>query len=503
MGVLAFACYALAAGQVSADKDSSEFTLVLATLGVSHPTGYPLYTVLGHAFGRVLHAVGVSWPHAVALWSALAGAIAVGLLHALAARLLVLHNVRATRAAFTALLPALAFGVNPVWTLEATVAEVGAWHVAWVALAALSAMVLAPAEARPTPRQAAFAGLLLGSGLAHHLSSVLWSAPLALLFVARAARGDRRVLLVFAGAAVLVPLAGVGFVAWRAAHPAAVQWPLLAGEPGAIWEHVTGAQYRHYLGRFAPSPSQAHLFGVFLLPSLVPALLALVAAGLRPARSASALGFHLALFAGGSLQTAFAFSYGVPDPVSYFLPVLAVGLAAVPAAVLAAWPALARHGGWAAGVAAVAIALVLPGWIGIARERTRTFERFDERVRSMWERIPDEPGFVLWADDMSHRLREYQLLGGRGRSLVVVDPVLLAHPRARERFTRAHGFDPLAGAVLPRRVDAGATAALAESVALALDRGTPWPVYVFAPEVPSVRRVVKAGPRQSGKGGDR
>ncbi len=495
LGVLAFACYAALAGRVSADKDSSEFTLVLATLGVSHPTGYPLYTTFGHVFGRTLHAVGVGWPQAAALWSALAGATAVGLVHALAAHLLALRGVPGQSAALVALLPAVAFGANPIWTLEATVAEVGAWHLAWVGLATWSALALAAAEARPTPRQALLAGLLVGTGLAHHLSSLFWSAPLGLLFLTRAAHGERRALLVFAGSVVLVPLAGVGFLAWRAAHPAAVQWPLLVNDAAAIWDHVTGAQYRHYLGRFAPSPSQAHLFGAFVLPSLVPALLALLAAGLRPARSGAAHGLHLALLAGGLLQTAFAFSYGVPDPVSYFLPALAVGLAAAPAAVLGTWPALARHGVWAAGVAAVAIALVLPGWVGIARERTRAFERFDVLVRSMWERIPDEPGFVLWADDMSHRLREYQLFGGRGRALVVVDPVVLAHPRARERFQRVHGFDPLAGAALPPLERGRASAAFTDSAALALGRGSPWPVYVFAPDVPSVRRVVKAGAR--------
>ena len=44
------AVYAWLAPPVAGDKDSSEFILVLARLGTPHPTGYPIYTLLGHLF---------------------------------------------------------------------------------------------------------------------------------------------------------------------------------------------------------------------------------------------------------------------------------------------------------------------------------------------------------------------------------------------------------------------------------------------------------------------
>ena len=40
---------------VCGNKDASEFTLVLATRGVAHPTGYPLYTLLGSLFVHAAH----------------------------------------------------------------------------------------------------------------------------------------------------------------------------------------------------------------------------------------------------------------------------------------------------------------------------------------------------------------------------------------------------------------------------------------------------------------
>jgi len=491
LALLAFVGYAAGAGTVSADKDSSEFTLVLASLGVAHPTGYPLHTLLGHVFVRAMQALGAGSAQAAALWSAFAGAAAVGLLHALCSRWLIARGVPQPRAWIVAFLPPLLFGLNPVWTLEATVAEVGAFHVAWLALAVLLADVTMKRPGGMSVRRAALTGVALGAGLAHHLSSVLWLGPLVAVLWPRMASGGARANGAFVAGLAALPLAGVAFVSLRAWHPAAIQWPLLEPSFASVWDHVSGAQYRHYLGRFAPSASQASLFMRFVLPLLPLALAGLVLAsfqGARPARSPIAR----ALLLSGVAQTLFALAYGVPDPVSYFLPVLAIGLASVPGGVLA-WSTAARHAGPLKAIAAVAIAVLLPAWLGLASERRATFARFDALVRSMWERIPDEPGFVLWGDDMSHKLREYQLFDGRGRALTVVDPVLLAHRVARERFAREHGVEAFYGAALPALPDPVATAAFTDSVARRLNAVTPLPVYVFDPAQPSVRRLMKPG----------
>ena len=495
IAVVAFLFHAWAAGEVAGDKDSSEFTLVIARLGIPHPTGYPLYTLLGHGFGRALHALGVGWPRAASLWSALGGAIAIGALHAIAARLLARAGVRRGAAAIVALAPVLLFGANPVWTLEATVAEVGAWHVAWVALAVGAALALEDERAPVGPGRAAALGALLGAGLAHHLSSLLWSLPLGTWMMSRLG-GERGARVPFVAGFLLLPVAGLGFLAWRATHPGEIHWPLLGSGAAALWDHVSGAQYRHYLGRFAPSPTQAALFTRFVLPSLVVAIAASVAIAVRRGGNARAAQTAVvrAVLAGVLLQSAFAFAYGVPDPTSYFLPVLAVGIASAPAALLAWAPGLRRRGTWAVAVAVVLAAAVVPRWIGLAAERRETFARFDALVRSMWTSIPDEPGFVLWADDMAWRLRQYQLLEGVGRSLVVVDPVLLTHPVGRARFARAHGFDPLSGTAPPALTDPLTPGTLADSVAHALNARTALPVYLFAPQVPSVRRLVKPAP---------
>ena len=102
--------------------DSLEFPLVSYRLGIAHPTGYPLYTLLGKLFTLgPWH--NIAWR--VNLLSAVAGALTVVFVY-LAARLL-------TRR-LPALLGAVALTVSPVFWSQAVVAEVYTLTGAFVAL---------------------------------------------------------------------------------------------------------------------------------------------------------------------------------------------------------------------------------------------------------------------------------------------------------------------------------------------------------------------------------
>ncbi len=102
--------------------DSLEFPLVVHRLAIAHPTGYPLYTLLGK-----LLALGpwhnVAW--AVNLLSAVAGAVAVALVYLVARQL--------TRRRWPALMGALSLAVSPVFWSQAVIAEVYALNAAFVA----------------------------------------------------------------------------------------------------------------------------------------------------------------------------------------------------------------------------------------------------------------------------------------------------------------------------------------------------------------------------------
>ncbi len=496
IGVIAFLVYLSMTPAASGDKDGSEFTVVLATLGAAHPTGYALYTIMGHGFVRLAHALGASWPMAANAFSGLGGAVAIGLLHALAALLLRRIGITARSAALLASLPAIAFGMNPIWTMETTLAEVNSWHVAWVMGLALFAANELAAQTEDhagvhATRTAALGGLLLGVGLTHHLTSVWFSLPFGLAVFA--SLQQRRVLSPRAIAAGLgtfaLALSTVGYIFWRASHPALMQWPVLG--PATAWDHVLGAQYRGYLGHFAPSEVQQRFLRADIYPWLAPALLALLAVALRRT-SAIPRAWGFAAASAALIQTIYVFSYGVPDPSPYFLPVLALGLAAVPTALAQRMPLAARHGAWFAGFAAAVLLLTSVTWMRIGRERASTYERFDELVHRMWLSVPFDEGFVIWGDDMVHRLTEYQLLRGEKPRVIALNPAQLTYPGPHDAFLARHGFDPLEDLPpLPPPLDDVSTRALYEAIAERINRASPLQLVVFDPAGPSVRMLRK------------
>ncbi|MCI0476086.1 MAG: DUF2723 domain-containing protein, partial [Anaerolineales bacterium] len=113
----------LTPGLSYASPDGNELTTVAATLGLAHPTGYPLFTWLGFLFARL--PVG-EVAHRTNLMCALLGAGGVALLYLIARRVELTRAV----AAFTALL----FGVSTTFWSQAVITEVYAPNVFMLAL---------------------------------------------------------------------------------------------------------------------------------------------------------------------------------------------------------------------------------------------------------------------------------------------------------------------------------------------------------------------------------
>ena len=512
VGALFFCVYLALSPPVSGDKDASEFTLVLATNGVAHPTGYPLFTLLGHGFVRIAHGLGAPWPLAANAWSALGGGVAMALFHALGARLC-LFTADSAPILWT-IAPALLFGLNPMWTQETTLAEVYSWHVAW----SLGACLFFTGVARRLASHAAQAkdegllgrasawGVLCGAGAAHHLTAVFVVAPLSigLVIALVRARRWRWSLAIAALASSLVPVSSYGIIAWRAFHPAAIQWPVLVPTWSGVVRHITGAQYGGLLGHYAPSPVQRIYLARYVYPYVGLALAALLALAWR-ARGPGAGLIARTLGVAALLSTAYAFGYGAIDPSSYFLAGMAVGICAL--GPLGAGLLAGGHAGRTARALvslalAVAVAVQLVPWMRIGVARRQVYVQFERLIHRMWTSIPFTSGFVVWGDDMYLRLREYQLLNGEKPSLSVVNPFLLSHPHPRQRFFDEHGFDPQAGiadqvAPLVRACEAFTPAR--DSLVLVtrnlilqnINRQTPLPVVEFLPESVSVRLLRK------------
>jgi len=457
-GLLAAAmlgCYLLLAPHVPGDKDASEFALALATGGVLHPTGYPLYTILGHVFVVLLHHAGVGFIFAANAWAACGGGVAMLLFHRLALRLLPSRGDLSRLERFLlAALPVVVLGFNPVWMVECTVVEVHSWQMAWVCGTALYFIGLVEAletcgarRMRLPPRMVGW-GLLCGLGGAHHSTAVFFAGGMTIAVcwaLASAKRFRAWVPLVWLAAGI-VPLLSWGYIAYKAFLPGTSEvWPTLEPNLRSVLAHVTAHAYRKYVGHWAPDDVQAAWLRWYIYPYLWPglALLALQWWRARGARRRVVTGLLLAAAA----QVVFVYRYGVSDPDAYFLPCLAAALLALApsgADVVTRLRRIRFGVTFAAAGAVVALALFVAPCVSVMAGRRRALIGLDEYYHGMWRSIPYERAIVLWPVDGASRLREYQVFRGEKPGFDVYNTTNLLNDAPRARFRRRYGFDPLA-----------------------------------------------------------
>jgi hypothetical protein len=171
----------LAPSVVTLFDDSLEFQLVTYQLGIAHPTGYPLYTILGKLF-TLLPAGNVAYR--VNLMSAVFGAAAVALLYLLILQLSVpKHGVRLATCTSTwqahlgGVIGASLLATSPVFWQQATVAEVYTLNAFFVGLLLL--LVVRPIQ-QGTQTRILWLAFLTGLSLTHHRTMVFLLPALAL-----------------------------------------------------------------------------------------------------------------------------------------------------------------------------------------------------------------------------------------------------------------------------------------------------------------------------------
>src|SRR6185436_16193683 len=119
VAVAVFVVYAAGACPTIYVGDSGELVAAVHVLGIPHPTGYPLYVLLGKLWTLLLPAGSIAWR--MSLFSAACAAAACGALYALARRLPVDRPAAATAALLAAFAPSFwgEANIQRVYTLEA------------------------------------------------------------------------------------------------------------------------------------------------------------------------------------------------------------------------------------------------------------------------------------------------------------------------------------------------------------------------------------------------
>lgn len=152
--------------------DVGEIQNALPRWGTIHYTGYPLYTALGSIFVTLLHAIGISPAMAGSMYTAIWGAIAIGLLTSL----ILAFEIQPLIAAVSAVLFAL---TTSMWVF-ASVAEV---HTMTMALSFATLLVALRYKRTGQKKYLYWLAFLAGQGLAHQRAFVFMGLGLLLLVI--------------------------------------------------------------------------------------------------------------------------------------------------------------------------------------------------------------------------------------------------------------------------------------------------------------------------------
>ncbi|HYP39518.1 MAG TPA: DUF2723 domain-containing protein [Chloroflexia bacterium] len=204
--------------------DSPEFQQAAYSMSVAHPTGYPLYLLLGRLWITIFPFGDVAFR--MNLLSAVFAALAVWTLYALVRQ--VTSNTAAGIAA------AALFSVQGIPWSQASVAEINTLNTLLVGLTFLSFILWADGRL-PLPA-AAFA---FGLAASHHRTVLLYVVPLALyaIFAARGGRAPRirRSHLALSALLAFLPFAAYAYLPLRA-----YTTPWYSNNWEGFWQHIAG-----------------------------------------------------------------------------------------------------------------------------------------------------------------------------------------------------------------------------------------------------------------------
>lgn len=301
--------------------DSGELAATCASLGIAHPTGYPLYTLLGRVVCLLHPGNSIE---AVVLISTLSGVAAgIFMIEILAKSLKNLSIFKADSA-----LPYLAISAsamllfyNPIsWSLFAT-NEVYPLHLFFIVTLTLLFLNGRYDDSEKMTRNAALIGFLTGLSFAHHMTTVLM-LPAILHFVLseKAIRLRLLHLLKYALPAFILGLSVYLYMPIRAAQEPMFNW----GDPSTIenfMRHISGWQYQSWMfnksfGVLIASAGDliAMTVGMFPLILTVPAVIGTIVLIIKDRNAAI---FLLLLFAANLLYTS---GYTIPEVDTYLLP---------------------------------------------------------------------------------------------------------------------------------------------------------------------------------------
>ena len=264
LALSSLALYARTAAPTVLTADSGEFQFVPYMAGLAHPTGYPLYTMLGWLWSHTLPLGDVAYR--MNLFSALWAAMAVALLYITSTIFLRLVNAKMPQGALyaSALVATTAFAVSKTFWSQAIIAEVYSLHAFFVAL--IFYLLLRNAGRPDHSSLLLLMAFSYGLSLTHHRTMLLLAPAMAVFLwltglETRPIAPDRRMIhpghLALRGVLVfLLPLLLYLYIPWRAPFTPYLRLSLSADKelvlyqntPQGFFNLVMGHMFRGELG---------------------------------------------------------------------------------------------------------------------------------------------------------------------------------------------------------------------------------------------------------------
>lgn len=316
IGGLAFALYLRTAARSATYGDGPELAAAAYQLGVAHPTGYPLYTLLAHLFIRIIPIGEVIFR--TTLLSAITCAVSVGVLYLLALALL----RRRWIAAFVAALIAVS---DTLWG-QAVLTEVYGLHMA-LTLSVLTCLVYWDRTGNAGFLRVA--AVLFGLSLTHHLMTLTWIPAYVLIVWLSPHRAQLRLQWRAVCVGVFLPLLLYLYLPLAARRDPPLNWGDVRTFSNFV-DHITGAQYRYRMGHktFATWWNNVYNYGGwpedhkcdgYLLTQFSIAIIWLAPIGIWSLARRNRR-YLLVTIVAYLIPLGWALWYNIPDPEAYYLP---------------------------------------------------------------------------------------------------------------------------------------------------------------------------------------
>lgn len=320
IAVVSFALYLRTLAPDVVDADGGEFQFAAWNFGFVHPTGYPLFLILGGAFQ---HLVPIGNPaFRLNLFNAIIAALVVAFVY------LVAHELTRHRGA--SIIAAAVFGLTRTFWYDASAAETYALNTLFVALLIYLALRW---QAEPSARKFAVFCLVFGLALTHHRSILLWLPAFALFFVVsgfkfQVSGSTFKEYCLLPTAYCLLPLLLYLYIPLRAPASPYFSLPLTPNRNLILYDnsvtgfidYVLGRTFQSEIGWDAVSVARLQAFPQLLLDQFGMIGVALGILGFVAMLWRCEWARFVLSFAGFAVTILFASLYHIGDIVHYYIP---------------------------------------------------------------------------------------------------------------------------------------------------------------------------------------